>query len=238
MQFRIPYYSLYSIVSLDASNPQAVTLKLDRLWMEPGQVNGSYMIYQAYYAAPPGFKRWFAIRDTTNNLMMNWWNKTQIDLANEDPQRIIFDQPYFVVPYGNDTRPGSATIGQMLYELWPHPTSQLPYTFQCQCNWPALSAPSDLLPFPITEELVKLRAYELLSLWKESQKGDEMERGSGANWQFLVGAYKEEYKEVFRLCKNMDRNLAEMYFQKANLQPPYGGEPFASPNGLVNLGWF
>ena len=153
-------------------------ITIDRPWMEPPQLNGTYMIYQAYYPAPAGFKRWFNIRDTTNNESMNWWDMTQIDLSEEDPQREIFDQPEFVVPLGIDTRPGSATLGQQLVELWPHPISQLPYTFMCQCNWPALSLPSDTLPYPLTEELVKERAYEMVALWKESQKGDEMERGS------------------------------------------------------------
>ena len=110
--------------------------------------------------------------DTTNNNQLDWWSKTQIDLSNEDAERTDFDEPLYVVPYGPDTRTGSTTYGQMLFELWPHPITQLPYTFGCQANWPALTNPSDTLPFPLTEELVKLRAYEMLYLWKESQKGD------------------------------------------------------------------
>ncbi len=213
-------------------------LTIDRPWMEPPQTNGSYMIYQAYYPAPPGFKRWWSIRDTVNNNMMDFWTKTQIDLANDDPQRTIFDQPYYVVPYQIDTRQGSATLGQMLFELWPHPLAQLPYTFGCQANWPLLTNGNDTLPYPFTEELVKLRAYEMLSLWKESQKGDDMERGSGANWQFLAQAQKEEYREVLKQIRIMDRHLVELYFTKARVTPPYGGEPFATTNGQVNVGTF
>ena len=212
-------------------------LTIDRLWMEPPQVNGNYLVYQAYYPAPPNFKRWFAISDTTNNFQMNWWKYTQIDLANIDPERTIFDQPEFVVPLGIDNRPGSATIGQMMYELWPSPIAQLPYTFQCQCNWPLLSQPSDTVPYPLTDELVKERAYVQTALWKEGNKGDEMERGSGSNWQFLAQAHDKEYKELLKQIRIMDRHLMDLYFQKANMQPPYGGQPFASPNGSVNVGW-
>ncbi len=212
-------------------------ITIDRPWMEPPQLNGTYMIYQAYYPAPAGFKRWFNIRDTTNNESMNWWDMTQIDLSEEDPQREIFDQPEFVVPLGIDTRPGSATLGQQLVELWPHPISQLPYTFMCQCNWPALSLPSDTLPYPLTEELVKERAYEMVALWKESQKGDEMERGSGANWQFLVKAHHEEYKEILKKIRIMDRHLMELYFTRARMQAPFnGGESFTNTNGTANVG--
>lgn len=237
-QIRVPYFSLYSIVALDPSNPNAVTLKIDRPWMEPAQVKSNYMIYQAYYAAPAGFKRWYNVRDTTNNNMMDHWTKTQIDLANDDSERTRFDQPYYVVPYQIDTRQNSSTFGQMLYELWPHPVSQLPYTWGCQANWPALAAPTDTLPYPLTEEIVKFRTYEVLALWKESQKGDEMERGSGANWQFLAQAYRAEYDQRLTKIRIMDRHLSDIYFTKARMTPPNNGEPFATVNGLVNVGSF
>ena len=211
-------------------------ITIDRPWMEPPQVNGGYMIYQAYYAAPPGFKRWFTVRDPTNNNSMNFWSKTEIDLANDDPQRTIFDQPYYVVPYQIDQRPGSTTLGQMLFELWPHPISQLPYSFSCQCNWPALSAPNDTVPYPLTDEMVKQRAYEMIYLWKEAQKGDDQQRGSGANWQFLVGAHKAEYQELLKEIRIMDRHLLELYFTKAGIQDAFGGEPFATVSGQVNVG--
>ena len=212
------------------------TITIDRPWMEPPQTNAGYLIYQAYYAAPPRFKKWFTIRDVTNNNSMDWWTKTEIDLARDDPQRTIFDQPYFVVPYQIDTRPGSTTLGQQLFELWPHPISQLPYAFSCQCNWAPLDSPTDTLPYPLTEELVRERAYQMIALWKESQKGDDMERGSGANWQFLAQAHFEVYKEVLKTIRIMDRNLIELYFTKARLTPPFGGEPFATVNGQVNVG--
>jgi hypothetical protein len=210
---------------------------LDRPWMEPNQFLSPYMAYQAYFPAPAGFKRWFAIRDTTNNNSMDWWSKTQIDLANDDAERTIFDQPYYVSPYQIDTRQGSATLGQQLVELWPHPITELPYTFHCQANWAPLVNPTDTVPYPLTEELVKMRAYEMLAIWKESQKGDEMERGSGANWQFLAKAYREEYNNRLKECRNMDRHLMDLYFTKARTTPPYGGEPYSTVKGQLNVGW-
>lgn len=212
-------------------------LTIDRPWMEPAQTNGNYLIYQAYYPWPAGYKRAFAIRDVTNNNSMDFWSKTQIDLANDDPQRTIFDQPYFVVPWGPDTRPGSATYGQLLTELWPHPVSTLPYSYMCQANWPPLSLPTDTLPYPLTEELVKERAQELLCIWKEMQKGDDQERGSGTNWQWAAAAHKKVYDEALKEIRIMDRHLIELYFTKAQRVPPFFGEPFASVNGNVNVGW-
>lgn len=210
---------------------------LDRPWMEPAQLNAGYMAYQAYYAYPAGYKRTFNIRDTTNNNSMDWWTKTQINLATDDAERTIFDQPYNVVPFQIDNRQGSATMGQQLVELWPHPITELPYTFQVQCNWPALVNPQDTVPYPLTEEIVKMRAYEMISLWKEMQKGDEMERGSGTNWQFMAKAMRDEYENRLKRIRIMDRHLIEVYFTKARMGAPYGGEPFSNVSGQLNVGW-
>ena len=215
---------------------QAV-LTIDRLWTEPPQVNGVYMIYQAYFPAPAGFKKWYAIRDTTNNNGMDWWSKTQIDLANEDAERINFNQPLYVVPLGADQRPGSSTLGQMLYELWPHPISQWPYTFQCMVNAPPLVNQNDIVPYPLTDEVVKWRAYEVLYLWKESQKGDSMERGSGANWILLMQSAAAEYQKRIKQIKNVDRQFVDLYFSKMQRTPTTFGEPFATVNGQLNVGW-
>lgn len=211
-------------------------INLDRPWMEPAQVQAGYMAYQAYFAAPPGFKRWFNIRDTTNNNYMDWFTKTQEDLADEDAERTFFDEPLYVVPYQVDTRPGSATYGQMLYELWPHPVTELPYTFMCQANWPPLVNPTDIIPYPLTEECVKLRAYEMMCLWKEAQKGDDMERGAGANWQFLAGAYHGEYANRLKQCRVMDRHLVDLYFTKMKRLPASQGQPYATIEGQLNVG--
>ena len=140
----------------------------------------------------------------------------------------IFDQPFYVVPYQIDQRPGSATPawGNSFLSWRGHIRFfvQFPYSFSSQCNWPALSSPNDTLPYPLTEEMVKQRAYEMVYLWKEAQKGDDQERGSGANWQFLVGAHKAEYNELLKEIRIMDRHLMELYFTKANIAPPFGGE--------------
>lgn len=231
-------YITFSEGGIPASfNPvMFATLTLDRPWMEPNQVNAGYMIYQAYFAAPPGFKRWYYILDTTNNSYMDWWSYTQINLSEQDAERVNFQQPFFVVPYQMDTRPGSATIGQMLYELWPHPIMQLPYTFACQANWPALVNPGDTLPFPLTDELIKMRAYEMLYLWKESQKGDAMERGSGANWQFLSQAMRNQYTDRLKTIRNMDRNLVDLYFTKMRRMPPASGQVFGTVTGQASVG--
>ena len=214
---------------------QIAVLTLDRLWSDPPSVNSGYMAYQCYYPAPAGMKRFFAVRDLINNQEMNWWEFTQSDLAARDPQRTDFAQPEYVVFYGPDTRAGSATYGQSLYELWQGSLSQLSYAAQWEVNWPPLVGPNDTVPPPLTEELLKFRARELLCLWEEEQKGIDMERGQGANWQFLAMAYRKEYDLRLKTVKNMDRNLAELYFTRMN-RNPQSSQPFASVNGQMNVG--
>jgi hypothetical protein len=215
------------------------TLTIDRPWTEPPVTNGSFMIYQAYYPLPANFRRWYGIMDTTNNNAMDYWSYTQLDLANIDAERTVFDEPLYVVPYQIDSRPGSATYGSWLAELWPHPISVLPYTFRCQANWPLLQNPNDTLPPPLTEEIVRQRAYEMCCLWKEGQRGDSMERGSGANWQFLAKAYHEEYTDLLRQLRIVDKNITDLYFTKAQQTPPPGYQDgFATLAGQLNVGVF
>ncbi|CAN5951054.1 unnamed protein product [Sphagnum jensenii] len=223
----------FGVVPTGLSNFASLTL--DRPWMEPSQVNSGYMAYGAYFPAPAGLKKWLAIRDTTNNQPMDWYTYTQVDLSEVDPQRTDFAQPQYVVPYGPDTRQGSATYGQMLYELWQHPLTQLPYTYQCEASWPALVNMTDTLPYPLTEELVKFRTYEVISLWKEMQKGEDMERGSGTNWQFLAKAYREEYESRLKKIALVDRQLCDLYFTRMNRFVGHL-DSFVSVNGQMSVG--
>lgn len=239
-QIRSPFYSLYNIIAYDTtSNPPFGTFTIDRPWMEPGGVAQAYMVYQAYFAVPVAdFRRFLAARDTTNNAPMNYWSKTQKDLAVEDPERTIFDEPCYFVPYEIDQRPNSATLGSMLYELWPHPLSVLPYTFAYLRRGPRLQSPSDTAPYPITEDMVLWQAKSSAYLWKESQKGENVERGSGADYKFLAQAAQAKYELKRKQISARDRDMVDLYISR--WRPDYysGGEPFATINQQLNVGRF
>lgn len=236
-QIRSPNRSLYNIVAFDGAN----TFTLDRPWMEPAGSGLAYMIYQAYFPAPVAdFKRFFGIRDTTNAAPLSYWSYSQRDLALIDPQRTSFNLPSFVVPYETDQRVGSATLGYMMFELWPHPLSVLPYTFSYLRRGTLLSANSDTVPTPLNDELVMWRAKEVCYQWKEAQKGDGMQRGSGADWRFLAEAAKREYDKVLKIVRDRDRDQCDLYFNRfvrdANLGAT--GRPFATITGGLNVGRF
>lgn len=233
LQIRSPYYSLYNIVAYDGVN----TFTIDRLWMEPAGAGQSYMVYQSAFAAPVSdFKRFFELRDTTNAAPLDYWTYSRRDLAIIDPERTIFNIPSYVVPYETDKRAGSSTSGYMLFELWPHPLSILPYTMSYLRRGPSLTLPSDTIPSPLTEELVMWRAREVSYLWKESQKGDDMKRGSGADWHFLAQAAAVEYQKRWKKISDLDRDLCELYWSRFTRNLNGFGEPFATMNNGLNIG--
>jgi len=234
-QIRSPYYSLYNIVAYDGVN----TFTVDRPWMEPDGAGLTYMVYQAYFPVPVAdFKRFLAIRDTTNAAPINYSKYSQRDLIVLDPQRTVFNQPAYCIPYETDARVGSPTLGNMLYELWGHPLSQLPYTFNYLRRGTLLTNPTDTVPYPLTEELVMWRAKEVAYQWKEAQKGDGIARGAGADWRFLSERAEKEYMKALKIISDRDRDMVMAYFSRLypGAETGFWGEPFANIQGNLNVG--
>ena len=252
-QFRSPYYSLYNIMQYDpAVNAPFGTLTLDRPWGEPDGPFLQYMIYQAYFAAPVtqvtntgilqstvlNFKRWLNIRDTTLNYVLDYWSLNQQDLAFRDPQRIIFTNPAYVVPYKIDTRKFSPFQGNMLYELWPHPLTILPYTYRYVYRGPRLQNPSDNVPYPLTEEVVIEQARVQAYLFKEANKGENVERGAGADFRFLAQTAQAVCDRKLKPIKITDAGLMEMYMNlfRGEVGSPGQSEGFATTMNGLNIG--
>jgi len=239
VQIRTLPYSLYNIIAFDGVN----TFTLDRVWQEPGGGGLAYAIYQAYFPAPVAdFKRFLEIRDTTNAYALDYWSKTRVDLALEDPQRVVANLPTHVIAYEVDQRPGSPTFGNMLYELWPHPWSSLPYTFSYERKGPPLVYPTDTLPYPLTEDLVKWKAREAAYLWKASQKpsGDVPQAENLAIWQFLAGAARAEFEQARHRIARRDEDLCQLWMRRFVRRSELGGwrgEPFATIHSQLNVGW-
>lgn len=245
LQFRSPSYSLYNIIAADVTtNAPFVTLTLDRVWMEPVSGAGlQYFVYQAYFPVPVSdFTKFVEIRDTTNAARVSFWTKSQDDLARDDPQRLIFGPcvPTFAVPFQIDQRTGSTTYGYLMYELWPHVLADVAYTFSYRRSGPLLSADTDTLQYPLSEELVTWRAKEVLYQWKESQKGDQMQRGSGADWRFLAQGAAAEYKEVLKKIRAKDANLHRDFLTRNNNQnSDVSSDGYSTEvTGMLNIGRF
>lgn len=259
MQIRSPFFSLYNIIHFDREEG---VLLLDRPWMEPepwglpffppwideddwegwGDRPQPYMIYQAYFPAPvKDFKRFFMISDFMMSGILDYWTLSQRDLAIKDPQRTIFDIPAYVVFYGydergRDTEFESATIDFPLFEIWPHSLSTQSYTFSYLRSGRIWEEPGDRLPHPITEEMVKYKAREFLYAFKEAQKGEPLMRGSGANWQFLSEYAAAQYRVCRDRVGKKDTDLVDLFFNRFLRNAVGRTEPFATINGLLNVG--
>lgn len=241
LQYRDPARAIYNIIGYDTStNAPFATLTLDRPWMEPTMGPGQpYMIYQTYFPSPvKDWRKFTEIRDTTNARPLFYTEYSQADLARIDPQRTCFSDPRHVVPCGVDLRPGSATAGYPMYELWPQQLSRVPYSFSGRRRGPELVKPNDTVPYPFTEELVKHRAMEILYLFKEAQKGEDVQRGSGANWLMLAQAARKEYDEVLDKIRAIDANLHNDFVTHLDTSAFSSNQPFANRLGQFNVGGF
>lgn len=239
LQFRDPSYALYDIIDYDGVN----TITLDRPWMEPTSGPGRpYYMYQAYFPVPlADFRSFTEMRDTTNGDFISWTKLSQDDLSVEDPQRVVFGPalPTYAVPLGVDSRPNSSTLGYLRYEVWPHILSQWPIAFSYKRRGPELTLPGDTVSYPITEELVMWRAKEVLYQFKEAQKGEEVQRGSGADWRFLAEAAAEEYKEVLKKIRAVDCNLHRDFVSRKKTRSEASNDGFSTTRtGMLNIGRF
>ncbi len=184
------------------------------------------------------FKRFFEIQDPVNVGPIDFWTYTRSDLSKIDPQRTNFNLAAYAIPYETDQRVGSPTLGYMLYDLWPHNLSVRPYNMSYLRRGTLLTLTTDTVPSPLTEELVMWRAKEVAYQWKESQKGDGVLRGAGADWRFLAEMAEKEFTKKLKIIADRDRDLAMTYFNRFVRNAAVGsfGQPFGVIGGGLNVG--
>ena len=240
-QFRVGQSTIYNIIDYTAPVSPAIyaTLTLDRPYIDTGTGSGQgYSIYQCYYPVPvQNFEAWESFVDVNNAIDLCAGNaKKYRDFADQfDPQRQIFANPGTLIPFQTDTRPGSSTFGWMMYELYPQPQSQ--FAYQTWYSWmgPDLVNPTDTLPFPITEHLVRtlarVKAYE----WAEANKDPANPRGQGADWRFLMGAAEEQGKAQLKEIRSLDRDRYDAWYSVMTRVQGYGYPATFNPQtGLVS----
>jgi hypothetical protein len=251
LQFRNMAYSIYNIVGYDdgqtvgQGNYPYATLTLDRPWTEPISGPGiSYTIYQCYFVSPvQNFNKFVEFQDFVNCQDLDFWSMTQAQLAIQDPQRLDFSIPRFVVPFGVDQRPGSATLGWPMFELWPHQGNPCPYNFGYRQLGPLPQTQQDYItmttPYPVGEDMVDWRARTLLYLDAEARKGHTVARGAGANWALLSQAAEKQYSYLLGQAIALDLNLDGESLQRIGRRSRYpGGEAYATMNGGLNIGGY
>lgn len=238
-QFRVGAGTIYNIISYDdgqtvgQGNYPFATLTLDRPFTDlvketnpnaPFVAKG-YTIYQCYYPVPVReFQAWENMCDTTNVIWLNTSpdKEERIRIDRSDPQRQIFSNPTTVLPYEVDQRPGSSTLGWMLYELYPQPQAQYAYQYWYSWAGPDLVNPTDTVPYPITEHCIKalarVKAYE----WAAANVDASNPRGAGADFRFLMGAAKAQADEQMKELRLLDRDRVDMWNARMTRNYGYG----------------
>lgn len=240
-QFRVGAGTIYNIISYDDgqtspadptvnNNFPFATIVLDRLYSDlvasnAPQPTQGYTIYQPYIAAPVrNFNAWEGFCDVTNVIWLkcNAGHDDRVRIDRADPQRQIFSNPGTLLPYAVDTRPGSATLGFMLYELYPQPQAQYSYQTYYTFDGPDLVAPSDTLPYPMSEDCVKslarVKAYE----WASANVDPVNPRGAGADFRFLMGAAQAQHDKQLKDIRMLDRDRTDAWKYQMTRITGYG----------------
>jgi hypothetical protein len=219
-QIRAQGYTVYSIIAMDATNPDAVVLTLDRLFTDPLPFYSgvAYQMYQAYIPAPKGFKRWLNVSDMFDMWSMDIWTTVRTENL-LDPARQIASNPWAMLPIGADLRgqgtlTPSATLGQQLYELYPYPTVTIPYEWWAIVDWPQLENNSDELPFPITEEVVTQKALTWAYRDAESRRDVMAAKGSGGNYLALKRQAEEDFLDRLKTLRLRDGDAVDNFLIK------------------------
>jgi hypothetical protein len=218
-------------------------LMLDRPWLEPISGQQNYMIYQVYFVAPvQDFRKFIEVRDTTNAARVDFWSMTQAELAIRDPQRTEFADPSFVVPAGVDQRPGSATLGYPMFELWPQQLSYIPYSFSYRRRGVIPQTYQDFTttspPYPITEEFLTWRAKETL-FQDAAARMEGRAPGSGKGMMLLGQSANKESLRLFSEILSIDLNLNGENFTKIEGRGRLpSNRPYSNQLGGLNVGGF
>jgi hypothetical protein len=182
------------------------------------------------------FIAWESVLDINNaiDLVTGTAKKNKDWVDANDPQRQIFSNPGSIIPYGTDQRANSSTAGWMVYELYPQPQAQYAYQTWGSRRGADLILPSDTVPFPITEHLVKtlarVKAYEWLIVKLQAEHPDRNVSGI----QFAMGAAAKEGAAQMKEIRMEDRDRVDMWYSVLNRVKGYGVVTTFNPNtGMV-----
>lgn len=217
-QWRAQGYSVYNIIAFDTTtNAPFGTLTLDRNFTDPLPFFSgvAYQMYGAYIPCPVGFKRWLSVIDMFDLWAMDiWTGRRTEDLV--DGARQVSSNPYRMLALGTDRRGAgtatpSATLNQVMYELYPYPTTQIGYQWYAVVEWPYLVNNSDTLPYPIDEEVVTQKALTWAYRDAESRKDIMAAKGSGGNYLGLKKQSEEDFLARLKTLRLLDRDAVDAY---------------------------
>ncbi len=216
-QIRAMGYSVYSVIAMDSTNPNAVVLTLDRPFTDPlpFYTGVAYQMYGAYIAMPMGFKRFLSMSDMFDVWTMDLWTSRRT-LDYYDPARLVASNPTVCAALGADRRGAgtttpSATLNQPLFEMYPYPTYPISYSWYGVVEFPYLVNNSDTLPYPIDEEVVTQKALTWAYRDSEARKDIMAAKGSDANYGNLKRMSETDFLARLKTLRLLDRDAVDSY---------------------------
>jgi hypothetical protein len=215
---------LYNITGYNHSTR---TLTLDRPYAEVSASNVSYMVYKAYYQAPPSdgssapdFLRYFTITNPMGGYTIRRRKLyyTQDQLNSIDAPRGATGDAYIISAYLDD--PAS---GNVVHEWYPHPVNLRVYTCIYQKRGTDLSDTIDV-PKTFPSDLLMERAYMYGTKWalKNVAVFPELQQ---TNWVAAYQMHKQDFKErLIQVIKQDDEISPLVAFQQGGIFDfPLGG---------------
>lgn len=246
-QIRAKGYSIYSILAMDLTiNPPYATLILDRPFVDPLPywTGVGYQMFQAYIPAPKGFKRWLSFTDMFNQWAIDYWTSRRTD-DQLDPTRQYTSNPTQALALGQDRRGAgtdyqSATFGQILYEMYPNPQTEIAYQTYYVAEFPYLVNNSDTLPPPLDESLIISKALSWAYRDAEARRDIMAAKGTTGNYLALKKDTEADFLARLKTLRLLDRDAVDSYmvnFKQATngLMPYYNAQSGRASMGLG--GW-
>lgn len=199
-QFRLGG-AISRIYNIDSYNSTTGVITLKEPYTEVTNASASYVVFKCYYLPPlvnnqVDFLRFISVVDLVNGRKLQLGVKKQ-ELDRRDPQRSCSTIPVLISNYKADSS------GNPLFELWPHPLSAQSYVCLFSRKGAILSDDEDVVPWPLTEELVLTRAQYHLAKWAEFNKGaNPLLRAQ--DWRFLMSDSSARYEKLLLSCKKQD----------------------------------
>lgn len=201
-QFRSGAGPIYNIAEYNF--PQ---LTLDREFAETTATGAAYSIYKCYYAPPSDFLRWTSVVDPINGYQLGT-DRTKAQLDHTDPLRGALGLPLVIASYKYDTTESS--VG-WLYELYPHPITQISYPALYQTRGVDFTSPTatfnTMIPDDVMMARARFRAYE----WAMANSAAHAEL-RGVNWLQLMATADNEYKTDLFKAQKQDEEIFSQNF--------------------------
>lgn len=222
-QLRIGSQQLYEIAGYDSA-ALSDNLTLTQPYLGETDSASSYTIYRGYFSPP----LYSGVGDPTldfvrfkliHNRVPGYFplvKKTQADLNQWDPQRNYKSDPYWYAPFRTRSRKLVDGVwvadDTPLFEFHPHPVAARTLFCLYQRRGTLLTADTDALPSPLTQQLVLSLSRYLAYEWADSNKGMYPVDLGTVNWarkrsELMDPNNRGSYPHQLGLAIKLDREM-------------------------------